>query len=137
MKIISFGECEKIVRHPLIIVEEKRAKLIFRNSNRSRVRHIRIDDCVITVGPRCDYLLINQQGIEHYVELKGSDVRRAFQQIEETIKQVGVNTQQRKAFIISTSCPMHGTEIQQKQKDFKKKYHTKLILMHTNDETDI
>lgn len=134
---MSFGNCEHIDDRPLIIVKENRCKITFRNPSRLQIRRIHIDGCVITEGLRCDYLLINRDAVEHYTELKGSDVRHALQQIEATIRAVGVNSNQRKAFIISTRCPLMTTEIQQKQKYFKKNYNATLVIKNFAHEVDI
>ena len=87
----SPGHCETRTRNRLIVLEEKRSKMTFRNSTRAVVRKVQIVGCAITKGPRCDWLLINRDAIEHYVELKGSNVRYAFKQIETTIRKVSSN----------------------------------------------
>ncbi len=133
----SFGKCESVTVNPLIPVKAKHCCITFQNPNRTKVRYIKIDDCVITKGLRCDWLLINEKHHEHYVELKGSDVRHAFEQIEETIKQVGENTDQRKAWVISTRSPLLSPEIQKQQLIFRKKYKVAVLVKNINHTADI
>ncbi|OHB78858.1 MAG: hypothetical protein A2Z25_23750 [Planctomycetes bacterium RBG_16_55_9] len=126
----SFADCESLVTDPLIVLQEKRSKITFNNPRRSTVRRVVVDGCVITKGPRCDYLLINDSSVEHFVELKGSDVRHALAQLESSIRQVSADVRegQKKAFVISTRCPLASTEVQAQQFYFRKKYKTTLII---------
>ena len=55
------------------------------NSNRVYVTHYKIDGIVLTKGSRCDYLLINEElRIAYLIELKGSDLVKAAEQLEAT-----------------------------------------------------
>jgi len=134
-----FGDCERLVTDRLIVLQERRSRITFRNPSCSIVRHVVIDDCVITKGPRCDYLLINDSSVEHFVELKGSDVRHAIIQLENSIKQVSADVfeGEKKAFIISTRCPLASTEVQAYQLRFRKKYKTSLVIRSSGYECGI
>lgn len=55
------------------------------NSKNAYVTHYKIDGNVIKSGSRCDYLLINEDTLTAYlIELKGSDLVKAAQQLEAT-----------------------------------------------------
>lgn len=55
------------------------------NRSKAYVTHYQIDGIVITVGNRCDYLLINEDKKTAYlIELKGSDLVKAAQQLDAT-----------------------------------------------------
>ena len=64
------------------------------NQNENIICKIRVDDCLIIDGNKCDYLAIecykkeNQTIINslYFIELKGSDLIHALNQIEATIK---------------------------------------------------
>lgn len=57
------------------------------NQNRVYVTHYRIDGTVITTGSRCDFLLMNEETKTAYlIELKGSDLVKAAEQLEATEK---------------------------------------------------
>lgn len=135
----DFGQCEITTRKRLIVIEEKRSRICFKNPDQQRVRWIQIDGCAITDGPKCDCLLINRSLVEHYVELKGSDVEWAFEQIEQTIKLVSEDATgcEKNAFVISFRCPLSSTELQEKARYFKKKYSTRLVVKPPNFETFI
>jgi hypothetical protein len=135
----SFGDCESLVTHPLIVLKEKKSRITFLNPRRNTVRRVVIDDCVITEGLRCDYLLINDSSVEHFVELKGSDVRHALAQLERTIKHVSVDVSQgkKKAFILSTRCPLASPEVQAYQLAFSKKYKAALVIGSSGYECEI
>ena len=135
--MLQFGQCEISVDTPLIPIKEKRCCLTFRNPKRLQIRRVRVDGCVITDGPRCDYLLINGDSVEHYVELKGSDVRHALVQLEATIKKIGNNCLERRAYIASTQCPMLTTEIQQKKKYFRQHLRASLTIIKRKHEVDV
>lgn len=57
------------------------------NKDKEYVTHYKIDGVVIKNGGRCDYLLINEEKhIAYLIELKGSDLIKAVQQLEVTEK---------------------------------------------------
>lgn len=79
------SKCKK--NQPIIVSEENRVKHIAHNVDRHGVRHFRLDGEVIACnnGKRCDYLLINDDKKNAYlIELKGSHIKDAVDQIEET-----------------------------------------------------
>jgi hypothetical protein len=81
---------------------------------------------------RCDYLVI-APGQEIYIELKGSNVKHAVEQLATTIehkhiKQLTDKSSLKLCFIASTRCPINSTEIQNLKKKFKQKYQAKLTI---------
>jgi len=135
----SFGDCESLVTDPKIVLKEMRSRITFRNPHRNVVRHVVIDGCVINKGPRCDYLLINSSSVEHFVELKGSDVRHAIVQLKRSIEQVSTDVRggEKKAFVVSTRCPLASPEVQKHQLDFRKKYKAALTISSSGYECKI
>ena len=64
-------------------------KHIAHNREASDVSHYRIDGEVIKEGSRCDYLLLNETKKDAYfIELKGSDISHALEQLDETAKKL-------------------------------------------------
>ncbi len=126
----NFGKCEQIVNHSQIVLKEKRSKITFENGFHKNVRIIKIDGCVITEGLRCDYLVITENKIENYVELKGSNILHAVKQLEQTISKVSEDPTRwvKYCFVISTRCPLLTTKIQNIKYIFKKQYNAKLII---------
>ena len=55
------------------------------NPNQRHVTHYKIDGEIITTGPRCDFVLINESDkIAYLIELKGSKLSDAARQLEAT-----------------------------------------------------
>ncbi|MFC2092516.1 hypothetical protein ACFLSV_01325 [Bacteroidota bacterium] len=135
----KFGDCEKKVTHKKIVLEENKSKITFNNPKKQFVRVILIDGCVIKSGVRCDNLVIDNISIEYFVELKGSDVNHAVDQIIRTIELTSNNpkSQHKYCFIISSRCPLLSPEIQILKKKFKKCYNAILIIKNTYYEHNL
>ncbi len=135
----GFGECETVVTDPRIVLREKRSRICFLNPRRARVRKIVIDGCVIQDGLRCDHLLIDAVPVEHFVELKGSNVRHALDQLEATIKQVSADAEAavKRAYVLSARCPLASPDVQAHQRRFKSVYNAALIIRRSGFEVAI
>lgn len=126
-----FPNCEKINSHPIITREEKRSKIIFKNPNRREVCVLKVDNCAIKEGLRCDYALTAEENKEEfYIELKGCDVSHAFKQLEASIQKLSEDPQKQPkfCFIISTRAPSEGPQTQIMKKRLKKSYKAELII---------
>lgn len=68
-------------------VEEHQSQVIFLNANLLEIHQVEVDGCVYTDkdSKRCDWL-VNVHGIDTsiFVELKGSDIDGAFNQLAQT-----------------------------------------------------
>lgn len=75
--------------HRQFVSRENRCTHIANNPNQKYVRQFRVDGEVFpadTEPMRCDYLLLNDtEKRSYYIELKGSDIVHAIDQIESTI----------------------------------------------------
>lgn len=121
--------CNKICSDSKIVFQdgESKSKMCFANPNRRKVKKIIVDNCLITEGKRCDFLLIDHNNVEHFVELKGKQVEYACTQIIETIKKISQDIDAFKySFIISSACPLTTTEVQVFKSIFRKKYNSVL-----------
>ena len=132
---MDLDKCSEKISHKNILIEEKKSsKIIFTNENSTEVTKVQVDGCLDIQGIKCDWLLIiNEPYIEIYIELKGSDVEHAFDQIENTIKIVSKNykTVLKYCYIITTRCPITSTQIQVRAKSFKKNYNAVLKVKKT------
>ncbi|AZA81691.1 hypothetical protein C1637_03700 [Chryseobacterium lactis] len=98
----------------------------------------RIDDCIITSKSieKCDFLFIRDSECKesktefYFVELKGSDIEKAFNQIIETIKHLTDQLLLKKdlifGFIVSSKVPSGGNDVTKLKQLFAKKYGKKL-----------
>ena len=120
-------KCSSTKSDKIIALKERRSSFHFLNPERKKVKCVKVDGCAIIEGDKCDYLLIDSNNVEHFVELKGPDLKHALAQLEASIRQLGKNTP-RYAFIVSTRCPLTGTDIQNAKKNFKNNFETTLIM---------
>lgn len=110
--------------------EELKRKIIFLNPNHELYQKVQVDGCTITDGMKCDKLLLSaDEHEERYVELKGTDVMHAIDQLESTILRLGEFEDNRHSYVICTNvAPAYTTQIQKKQVLFKKRYKSELVV---------
>lgn len=125
-----------------IKLEENGKKIIFKNPGRKFCLKIQVDGCAVTQGIRCDKLLkvgeITAKGEESYVELKGSDIKHAAEQLRETIKTLHNDDSPVKAYIICSSVkPAARTSIQNEKVKFKNTLKANLIIKESGFEVVI
>jgi hypothetical protein len=122
-------ECKEISSDSIIVFQDRnsKAKMCFSNPSRRTVQKIRVDNCLIVEGKRCDFLLVDENNIEYFIELKGSKVEYACKQIIETMGKISRNIGAFKyAFIVSSACPLTTTEVQIQKVKFKRNYNAQL-----------
>ena len=110
--------------------EELNRKIIFQNPDRALYLKVQVDGCTIRDGVKCDKLLLSSdEREERYVELKGTDVMHAIDQLEATIVRLGEFEDNRHSYVICTNvAPAYTTQIQKKQMLFKKRYKSELVV---------
>ncbi|MBS6240565.1 MAG: hypothetical protein KH897_19885 [Bacteroides sp.] len=122
----------------ILVLEENKRKCIFSNPESQVLIKIIVDGCQITEGTRCDFLVLDQQKNEYFVELKGKDIPHAIEQLEATIKQLSSSAGlQKTAIIVSSRHPSNDTSIQRAKVLFKKKYKVDLISKNVKMEIQI
>ena len=94
---------------PIIVSQDYRnpQKHVAYNVKKSYVTHYKIDGVVIQDGNRCDFLLLNEDTkIAYLIELKGSDLSKAAEQLEATEKKLSqeLNAYSKRYRIISNKC---------------------------------
>ena len=79
-------------QHSVFTSAENRCTHVGKNKNRHMIRQFKVDGDVVAAGdmsPRCDYLLLNDDAkTSYYIELKGSDLVKAIEQIETTVAMI-------------------------------------------------
>jgi len=113
--------------------EENGKKIVFVNSKKLICHKIQVDGCAIKIGVRCDKLLkvgdLNKEGKEYYVELKGTDVVHAVDQIYSSIGVLHNDKSPIEAFIIfSNMSPKFSSKIQLAKSKLKRDYNATLSL---------
>lgn len=75
-------------KHAVQIVSKDKGNPQYHKANniaKAYVTHYKIDGVVMKTGSRCDYLLLNEQSrVAYLIELKGSDLVKAAEQLEAT-----------------------------------------------------
>jgi hypothetical protein len=128
--INRFGTlCSQEVTHRRILFEENKRKFIGYNPDEKPVIRVVIDGCLMTTGIRCDFLLVEKEKhLGCFIELKGSDIDHALDQLQTTINQIDSPSgtfiskkfSKRFAFVVSSQVPQTTTGIQNKMKNFAK-----------------
>ncbi|BDD10431.1 hypothetical protein FUAX_28630 [Fulvitalea axinellae] len=126
-------KCVEKLSHSKITVEENGMKVTFLNPNRYEVEKIHIDGCLEKTGSgqgRCDYLLKDHNAKEYFIELKGSNVSKALEQIEASIKRWSDKDKKPKkeALVIASRYPRNDTKINNLKKQFRAKYATEVSI---------
>ncbi|MDJ0619425.1 MAG: hypothetical protein QNJ63_22220 [Calothrix sp. MO_192.B10] len=137
---MDLDKCSEIINHKNISIKENKSKITFFNKNSIEVNKVQVDGCLNIPGVKCDWLIIIDKPkdypnvyIEIYIELKGSDVKHAFKQIENTINNISIDKKDatKYCYVITTRCPLSSPEIQNKKKNFKKNYNAVLKFQTT------
>lgn len=111
-------KCKGETKNKIIVMSDMgtSTQLSVDNKEEWETEHKLIDGCVIVNGERCDHYLkiTHTQTTSHlFVELKGSDVEKAVNQIVTTIKSgvVSIDKSEKKhGAIVSTRNPLNSTE---------------------------
>ena len=93
------SHCKK--EQKIIISEENGCKHIANNTGACDVRHYKLDGEVFTEPDeqRCDYLLLNDtKKRAYYIELKGSDIEKAIEQINNSEQMIKDSIKQYTSF---------------------------------------
>lgn len=120
---MDYGRCATESTHKKITAEENGRKLTLENPNGNTIRKIQVDGCLITdtSHKRCDYMFEMEEtnskliSLVIYLELKGCDIKKAYDQLVATIDQFNKAHQdiKKEAHIVASRVPKAGPEIQQ------------------------
>lgn len=130
-----------------ISVEEKGVKYILKFRQKTFCVVYQIDGYVIDdkACKKCDKLILTSDDsskdslkAEIYVELKGSDVERAIEQLEQTLKHPyfsNMNSKLRWARIVSRRIPSNASKsaVEKAKRVFRCKYHCELRTVKSNN----
>jgi hypothetical protein len=116
-------------RRKELVLKEKRSELRLKNEAGKNIRVIQIDGCEITENKviRCDYIILCGDSCI-YLELKGSKISHAFDQLVNTIQLRDVANRKKTAVVVSFRCPLATAEINKAQQRFRKLYNANLLV---------
>jgi hypothetical protein len=119
---MDYGKCATQSTHKIITAEENRRKLTINNPSTRVIRKIKIDGCLpIKSGLRCDYMFeiddLASQVIcwVIYLELKGCDIEKAYNQLVATIDRFIIEHRgiKKECHIVASRVPKAGPKVQQ------------------------
>ena len=136
MRIAIAPECTVSGKHPLIVCAEKGRKIVFHNPNRRIVTRHTVDNCkafrdsLEKQCKLCDFLVIDWRNDEHYVELKGSNVEHALEQLISTISifHPEMGSCPIYCWIITTESPRILSKVQNLKYKLEKKLGIRIVI---------
>ena len=139
---MDFIECGRQSRDSIVTAAENKRKFIINNSGKKHINKVSVDGCLIDDGrARCDYLFEIDRPfcLVIYLELKGSDVKKAFKQLESTInacksRHGGVEMC---CHIVASRVPKMGVKVQHLKMGFAKKHKTQVHISTSKCEIQV
>lgn len=130
-------KCVQTLSTSKIKCAEDRRKIIFNNRAHHKVDRIIVDNCQITDGIRCDFLVKHNKN-EYFVELKGEDIKHAFEQLKRSILILGSDDCiKRYSYVISSRSPLASAQIQNIRLLFMKKHKSMLVVKNNSFEVNL
>lgn len=117
--------------------KNNKSKVVLENPERKKIQIIQIENCVIpegTKGGRCDKLIVViPDDSLIFIELKGNDVKKAIEQLIDSINYIkqkcsDIKNKKISCIISCTRCPLSATDIQNHKKIFKDTYQATLLI---------
>ena len=125
--------CVEDTNDSIIKLQEKRSIIRFHNPQNRTFKRVQVDGCALTEGIKCDNMLCSHDEREEwFVELKGSELLHAIEQIKATIQKLGEYNDNRHSLIVCTRVmPQITTKIQKAKKEFHDCFHSSLLVKVT------
>lgn len=126
--------CVEVVRVSEIKVDEKGKSATILNPEREPHNKVKVDGCVITDGPRADWV-IEREDAAVIVELKGRNVEHGADQVFGTAtqwKEVERRCQRIAGLIVGRQTPGASTAMQVKKKRFAARFKGPLHVVSAN-----
>lgn len=134
---MNFDKCTETIHHKIITVEENKKKFIIENNNAKKVNRVKVDGCLIdNQKEKCDYLFEIYDEVNIilviYVELKGKDIKKAYDQLVSTIIYCKDkhNRFKRECHVVASCVPKARTKLQALKKNLSTQYKIALYV-HT------
>ena len=135
------SSCNSTTTNRIISVSENKRTFRIKNNSTFTINEVEVDGCYKTTGAKCDYLFevieninsVQTVTVVFYVELKGSDINHAIEQLEATIKYClneHKNVNKKECYIVASKFPSAGTSSQVLKKKFLKRNKMQLFI-HT------
>lgn len=134
-------DCYTITRSSKIKVEEKGRSATFLNPNKVRFSKVELDGCLIQNEVTCDWLIIRNDTDNILVELKGTDVEHALEQIEAAFHYLEQNdllgSRNAALIVCRKRHPSFNSKLQKAQDRLSRRYKAPLHVVTVNREYDV
>lgn len=118
---MAYEECSTQSTNNIITASENHRKLTIKNPSAKVIRKIKVDGCLPITGKRCDYMFeiddleSKQLYWVIYLELKGCDIEKAYNQLVATIDLFIVEHRgiKKECHIVASRVPKAGPKVQQ------------------------
>lgn len=137
------GKCSEFIAHGTIKLSGPRTSTLYLlNPHKRTVERVQVDGCAITEGCRCDWMVVLEDAIsneELFVELKGSGVYHAVEQLQVTIETLSENAASfpKRSFVVFNRNPMYGTDVQRYKKTFRRDFNSEFDLKRNGSEIQL
>lgn len=121
---MPISKCVEQVTTGHVSFSESGCRLLVKNDRNVQLKKVRVDSCLPITGKQCDYaLVIETEGENILIELKGSRFKDAVAQLENTYSWFRKNYQiipTKCLVVMSNRCPSSSGKIQIIKERFKK-----------------
>jgi len=139
---LPIDQCTELSSHKRLVLAEKASKVTILNRHERLLVKIEVDGCVFTDRDqerRCDYL-VNSADLDTsiFVELKGSDVGAAYDQLRASHDRLADCRKSRVTWIVSTRrCTELSANIQNRKDKAMKEHRAFLVVKNGPFDFDI
>lgn len=141
---MKYIECSVEVSDKIVVLEECRSKFTINNVNRKSLKKVKVDGCLLPPHvEKCDWIVEDAKSggekIAYFVELKGCDIKKAADQIVNTLLLTNeIYAQYKKhCFIVASRVPRHDTELFRQKKEMRSRYKASLSIKSIRGEQTI
>ncbi len=136
-------KCTEVVKVSKVKIAENGKQAIFLNPKKEAFSRTRVDGCIIVNQTACDWWIVHEKSGSVLVELKGSDVEHAIEQIEATFEYLLMNKlllENNAAMIVCSKPSRHPSftsKLQKAKSRLSAKFKAPLHIVTGSHEFDI
>lgn len=136
-------DCTEVVKVSKVKIAENGKQAVFLNPKKEKFSRTRVDGCVIVNRTACDWWVMHETSGSVLIELKGSDVEHAIEQIEATFEYLfknGLLPKNNAAMIVCSKPSRHPSftsKLQKAKSRLSAKYKAPLHIVTGSHEFDI
>jgi hypothetical protein len=125
---MNISHCSECNNNKIVKVKENGKEFIVNNNSQKLITKIKIDNCLIIEGKRCDWLLEIDSpcSLALYIELKGKNIEQAYDQLLSTLNhsylQKRHKESKKECYIVASRVPKAGTNVQVYQARLKQSH---------------